>query len=252
FEGNGVEGKGAGLVVPRLSKFDIFASFYLLEKTLLKFSQAFASLNDKCLVKILHCTFTPTHIQLVMEYCNGGNLASYLERKGTLNEYNIRHFASQIARGISVLHKNGIVHGDLKPQNVLLHNTTRMMDPLACNLLVKISDFGMTRLLPEDVVTNMCCKYPQYMAPEMIVSQQYNEKVDLWSIGTIVYECLVGKPPFQVDIGPNLKAFYCNSCDLHPEIPDHCSESLRDFLIRLLKRNAEDRISCCYFNSESF
>lgn len=87
------------------------------------------------------------------------------------------------------------------------------------------------------------CGSPMYMAPEVIMSMQYDAKADLWSIGTIVFQCLTGKAPFVAQTPPQLKAFYEKNRELRPNIPEWCSPNLRDLLLRLLKRNARDRIS---------
>ena len=86
------------------------------------------------------------------------------------------------------------------------------------------------------------CGSPMYMAPEVIMSLQYDAKADLWSVGTIVYQCLTGRAPFQAQTPQQLKQFYERNANLQPNIPSGTSPDLRNLLLCLLKRNAKDRI----------
>jgi serine/threonine protein kinase len=81
-----------------------------------------------------------------------------------------------------------------------------------------------------------------YMAPEVIMSLQYDAKADLWSVGTIMYQCLTGKAPFVAQTPQALKNYYERNRDLQPTIPNYCSQNLADLLLKLLKRNAKERI----------
>uniref|UniRef100_A0A4W4HPY0 non-specific serine/threonine protein kinase n=1 Tax=Electrophorus electricus TaxID=8005 RepID=A0A4W4HPY0_ELEEL len=132
----------------------------------------------------------------ILKYCNGGDLADYLQAKGTLREDTLRVFLQQIAAAMHVLHSKGIIHRDLKPQNILLSYTGHKKSSIS-GIRVKIADFGFARYLQSNMMAATLCGSPMYMAPEVIMSQNYDAKADLWSIGTVVYQCLVGKPPFQ-------------------------------------------------------
>ncbi|KHJ98273.1 hypothetical protein OESDEN_01751 [Oesophagostomum dentatum] len=156
------------------------------------------------------------------------------------------------ARALEAINKEGIVHRDLKPQNILLCNPTRHSNPPASELIIKLADFGFARFLSEGVMAATLCGSPMYMAPEVIMSLQYDAKADLWSIGTILFQCLTGKAPFQAQNPPQLKAYYEKNRDLRPNIPDYCSAPLRDLLLRLLKRNAKDRITFEEFFNHPF
>uniref|UniRef100_A0A8D0GWC3 non-specific serine/threonine protein kinase n=2 Tax=Sphenodon punctatus TaxID=8508 RepID=A0A8D0GWC3_SPHPU len=131
------------------------------------------------------------------QYCNGGDLADYLQAKGTLSEDTIRVFLQQIAAAMRILHSKGIIHRDLKPQNILLSYASRRKSSVS-GIRIKIADFGFARYLHSNMMAATLCGSPMYMAPEVIMSQHYDARADLWSIGTVIYQCLVGKPPFQV------------------------------------------------------
>lgn len=108
--------------------------------------------------------------------------------------------------------------------------------------MAKLADFGFARTLAEGNMAGTLCGSPMYMAPEVIMSLKYDAKADLWSIGTIMYQCLFGKAPFVAQTPQALKNFYERNNELQPNIPPSCSDNLRDLLLKLLKRNAVDRI----------
>ncbi|GMT18515.1 hypothetical protein PFISCL1PPCAC_9812, partial [Pristionchus fissidentatus] len=239
------------VAVKCIAKKNIQKSKNLLRKEI-EILKELAHLKHENLVALLRCTETQTHVLLVMEFCNQGDLADYLQQKGTLKEDTIHHFVVQIGRAMEAMFSKGIVHRDLKPQNILLCHPTKRPNPPANELIVKLADFGFARFLNEGVMAATLCGSPMYMAPEVIMSLQYDAKADLWSIGTILYQCLVGKAPFQAQTPPALKAFYEKHRDLRPDIPNYCSPNLRDLLIRLLTRNAKDRISFEEFFAHAF
>uniref|UniRef100_A0A8C0B8G1 non-specific serine/threonine protein kinase n=1 Tax=Buteo japonicus TaxID=224669 RepID=A0A8C0B8G1_9AVES len=138
------------------------------------------------------------------KYCNGGDLADYLHTMRTLSEDTIRLFLQQIAGAMKMLHSKGIIHRDLKPQNILLsYAGGRKSNPN--NIRIKIADFGFARYLQNNMMAATLCGSPMYMAPEVIMSQHYDAKADLWSIGTIIYQCLTGKAPFQASSPQDLQ-----------------------------------------------
>lgn len=180
-------------------------------------------------------------VYLVMEYCNGGDLADYLHSMRTLSEDTIRLFLQQIAGAMKVLHSKGIIHRDLKPQNILLSFTGgKKSNPN--NIRIKIADFGFARYLQNNMMAATLCGSPMYMAPEVIMSQHYDAKADLWSIGTIIYQCLTGKAPFQASSPQDLRLFYEKNKMLLPNIPRETSTHLRQLLLGLLQRNHKDRM----------
>ncbi|KAG8587801.1 hypothetical protein GDO81_005786 [Engystomops pustulosus] len=183
----------------------------------------------------------PNSVFLVMEYCNGGDLADYLQAKGTLSEDTIRVFLQQIAAAMRVLHSKGIIHRDLKPQNILLSYASRKKSTFS-GIRIKIADFGFARYLQSNMMAATLCGSPMYMAPEVIMSQNYDAKADLWSIGTVIYQCLVGKPPFQANSPQDLRLFYEKNKNLVPSIPGETSTYLSDLLLGLLQRNQKDRL----------
>ncbi|XP_057570832.1 serine/threonine-protein kinase ULK2 isoform X2 [Hippopotamus amphibius kiboko] len=193
----------------------------------------------------------PNSVFLVMEYCNGGDLADYLQAKGTLSEDTIRVFLRQIAAAMRVLHSKGVIHRDLKPQNILLSYASRRRASIG-GVRLKIADFGFARYLHSNMMAATLCGSPMYMAPEVIMSQHYDAKADLWSIGTVVYQCLVGKPPFQANSPQDLRMLYEKHRNLMPSIPRETSPYLANLLLGLLQRNQKDRMDFEAFFSHPF
>uniref|UniRef100_A0A670JTJ2 non-specific serine/threonine protein kinase n=1 Tax=Podarcis muralis TaxID=64176 RepID=A0A670JTJ2_PODMU len=140
----------------------------------------------------------------------------------TLSEDTIRLFLQQIAGAMKVLHSKGIIHRDLKPQNILLSFVGgKKSNPN--NIRIKIADFGFARYLQSNMMAATLCGSPMYMAPEVIMSQHYDAKADLWSIGTIIYQCLTGKAPFQV-------SYLCGLVSWLPISQESCSNPAVDNL----------------------
>uniref|UniRef100_A0A671KQR1 non-specific serine/threonine protein kinase n=1 Tax=Sinocyclocheilus anshuiensis TaxID=1608454 RepID=A0A671KQR1_9TELE len=191
-------------------------------------------------IRILKVSFLVT-LWVRLCYCNGGDLAEYLHSKGSLNEDTIRVLLQQLAGAMSVLRSKGIIHRDLKPQNILLsYSTRRRSNPN--NICIKLADFGFARYLQGNTMAATLCGSPMYMAPEVIMSQNYDAKADLWSVGTIIYQCLTGKAPFQASTPQELRQFYERHRSLSPSIPRETSSHLRHLLLGLLQRNHGERM----------
>lgn len=238
------------VAIKSITKKNLAKSQNLLGKEI-KILKELAELHHENVVALLDCKETVHHVYLVMEYCNGGDLADYLHDKGTLSENTIRLFLRQIAGAMRALNAKGIVHRDLKPQNILLCHGPKPK-PAPVDITLKIADFGFARFLQDGVMAATLCGSPMYMAPEVIMSLQYDAKADLWSIGTIVFQCLTGNAPFRAQTPQALKQFYEKTANLAPRIPSGTSPELYELLSRLLKRNAKDRMDFDEFFSHPF
>jgi serine/threonine-protein kinase ULK2 len=138
-------------------------------------------------------------------------------RVGGLNEVVVRHFLKQLASALQFLRVRNLIHRDVKPQNLLLNPSPHyfakekpsVMPYLAsddslvpvCGIpslpMLKIADFGFARSLPSTSLAETLCGSPLYMAPEILRYEKYDAKADLWSVGTVLYEMMTGKPPFR-------------------------------------------------------
>ncbi|XP_061072896.1 serine/threonine-protein kinase ULK2 isoform X2 [Conger conger] len=235
------------VAIKSINKKNLSKSQILLGKEI----KILKELQHENIVALYDVQETPSSVFLVMEYCNGGDLADYLQAKGTLREDTLRVFLQQIAAAMRILHSKGIIHRDLKPQNILLSYTGRKKGGLN-GIRIKIADFGFARYLQSNMMAATLCGSPMYMAPEVIMSQNYDAKADLWSIGTVVYQCLVGKPPFQANSPQDLRMFYEKNKTLEPSIPRETSAPLCDLLLGLLQRSQKDRMDFDTFFSHPF
>ncbi|XP_054155031.1 serine/threonine-protein kinase ULK1-like [Oppia nitens] len=153
----------------------------------------------------------------------------------------------------SVNNNNTNSNNDNNKENILLCYDNTRGRPVPADIRLKIADFGFARFLDDGVMAATLCGLPMYMAPEVIMSLKYDAKADLWSIATIVFQCLTGKAfPFQASTPQALKNFYEKNPDLKPKIPSGTSPELRDFLTRLLRRNAKDRMEFEEFFNHAF
>ncbi|XP_063312666.1 protein kinase C theta type-like [Pelobates fuscus] len=132
------------------------------------------------------------HAYLVMEYVPGGTLKSYMTGRESLPLAQARFFSASLVCGIQFLHSCGILHGDLKPGNILL-------DAKGC---VKIADFGLSK---ENIFTHTTTKglagTPHYMAPEILSYKRYGQPADWWSFGIILCRMITGQYPFNKKLG---------------------------------------------------
>ncbi|XP_050311329.1 serine/threonine-protein kinase ULK2 isoform X2 [Anthonomus grandis grandis] len=251
FKGRSKKDPNFIVAIKSIAKKNLAKSQNLLGKEI-KILKELTELHHEHVVALLDCKETTNHVFLVMEYCNGGDLADYLTAKGSLSEDTIRMFLNQLAGAMRALHAKGIVHRDLKPQNILLSHTGTKLHPQPSEIKLKIADFGFARFLQDGVMAATLCGSPMYMAPEVIMSLQYDAKADLWSLGTIVFQCLTGKAPFQARSPQELKSFYEKNANLAPKIPPSTSQELSDLLMGLLKRNAKERMNFETFFNHKF
>lgn len=148
-----------------------------------------------------------------------------------------------VASAVKFLRSKNLIHRDLKPQNLLL------VPPSSPNALpiLKVADFGFSRYLPKTSLAETLCGSPLYMAPEILRCQQYGPEVDLWSVGTVLYEMLVGKPPFRAQNHVELLVRIDKGEDRirFPGEKDGngVSEPLKELTRDLLKKNPRDRMT---------
>ncbi len=173
------------------------------------------------------------NVYLIMEYCNAGNLSSFLNKKPLKEKY-VKNFMSQIAGATRYLLSNNIIHRDIKPQNIMMIDKNN----------IKLTDFGFAKIFSseEDKMAQTICGSPIYMAPEIIKCNHYGVGTDLWSIGIILYEMVVGKPPYRARTHLEL----IHKIDTEPiYVPMglFISEDCRKLIFKLLQRNPDKRIS---------
>jgi len=149
--------------------------------------------------------------------------------------------------GLQVLRRHHVVHRDLKPQNILLSSPSS-------DAVLKISDFGLARVLRPGEYADTACGSCLYMAPEVMLFQKYDDKVDMWSIGAILFELLNGHPPFHGR--SNVQLLQCINRSTSLPFSKPLLFSLRpdsvEMCTRLLCANPVKRLSFQEFFDHSF
>ncbi|KAF9576257.1 hypothetical protein EC968_009819 [Mortierella alpina] len=174
---------------------------------------------------------------VVTELAPDGELFDQIIDKQKFTESETRHIFRQVLAGVQYLHERGVVHRDLKPENILVMDKETMT--------VKISDFGLAKMIGEQVFFNTICGTPSYVAPEVIRNTQYGKGVDMWSLGVVLYICLCGFPPFSDDLAPpKLRLQVLQSMYTFPSpYWDDVSDEAVDFVQGLLAQNVEERLT---------
>ncbi|XP_076826470.1 protein kinase C delta type-like [Brachyhypopomus gauderio] len=179
----------------------------------------------------LYSTFqTEEHLFFVMEYLTGGDLMFHIRETGSFDLYTATFYAAEIVCGLQFLHGKGIIHRDLKLDNVMLDGEGH----------IKIADFGMCKEnVFGDNLGKTFCGTPYYMAPEIILGERYSFSVDWWSFGVLLYGMLIGKPPFD---GEEIDDIFDSIIMDIPDFPDWITLDTRDMLERLFEQDPSYRL----------
>ena len=171
------------------------------------------------------------NVYLIMDYYSRGDFSNFLKKRPLKEKYAVKYL-KQLSEGLKYLLSNNIIHRDLKPQNILI---TDVGD-------IKITDFGFARYFDNDLLIQTICGSPLYMAPEIMKSQKYDYKSDLWSVGIIFYEMLVGNTPFK---SKNIYELIRRIENDEVKVPSKFKLSIncQNLLYSLLKKDPEERIS---------
>lgn len=187
--------------------------------------------NHPFLVKLEYAFATTDKIFFVMSYMRGGELFYHLRENKKFPEPRARFYACQIALALGHLHSSNIVYRDLKPENILMDDQGN----------VYLTDFGMAKFLPENGSTNSFCGTPEYLAPEIIACRGHGITADWWSYGILLYEMMVGIPPFY---NQNVQLMYelIQHGELKFPTRQPLSPEAQDIIMKLLDRNPARRL----------
>ncbi|NWX84148.1 ST17A kinase, partial [Nothoprocta ornata] len=180
---------------------------------------------------------TATEMILVLEYAAGGEIFDQCvaEREEAFKEKDVKRLMKQILEGVSFLHRNNVVHLDLKPQNILLTSKSPLGD-------IKIVDFGLSRIMKSSEELREIMGTPEYVAPEILSYDPISTATDMWSIGVLAYVMLTGISPF---LGDDKQETFLNISQMNVsycgEDFDLISESAVDFIKTLLVKKPEER-----------
>lgn len=197
-------------------------------------SKAIALLSHPNIVKIYDVGFAEKLQYIVMEYIDGITLTEYIERQGVLKWRDAIHFTTQILRALQHAHDRGIVHRDIKSQNVMLLSDGT----------IKVMDFGIARFNRETdkTMSEKAIGSVHYISPEQARGEVTDEKSDIYSVGVMLYEMLTGKKPFDGD-NPvsialkHMQAIPKRMTEINPSIP----EGLEEITIKAMQKEPSKR-----------
>ncbi|CAM0140953.1 unnamed protein product [Umbelopsis sp. WA50703] len=170
------------------------------------------------------------HVYMVLEYASNGDLYQLLRQKKRLSERQAALYIAQIAEGLLYLHNLNVTHRDIKPENILIGREG----------VLKLADFGWAIHDPNPKRRTFCGTL-DYLPPEMVESQPHDHRVDVWSLGVLCYELLVGTPPFE-DLDEGYTVTYEKILNVQYTFPAYVSELAQKFVQKLLKRKPNDRL----------
>ncbi len=197
-------------------------------------SKAIAVLSHPNIVKVYDVSFGDRIQYIVMEYIDGITLKEYLDQQHQIRSKEAIHFTIQILRALQHAHEKGVVHRDIKPQNIML-----LKDGT-----IKVTDFGIARFSHSETrtMTDKAIGSVHYIAPEQARGDVTDEKADIYSVGVMLYEMLTGQLPFDSDNAVSVAIMQLQSeprppHEINPSIP----EGLEEIVLHAMEKNPAKR-----------
>ncbi|KAM7315486.1 aurora kinase C isoform X1 [Ixodes scapularis] len=166
-------------------------------------------------------------VYLILEYAPGGELFKELTKEKKLDDKKAATYIYQMCNALKYCHSKKVIHRDIKPENLLLGKNGEL----------KIADFGWSVHAPSSRRDTMCGTM-DYLPPEMVENSVYDERVDLWAVGVLTYELLVGHPPFEAKTASET---YARIRKVDLRFPTHLCSGAKDLISRLLRKQPEER-----------
>jgi len=217
----------------------LYAMKILDKKTIISYNQEEHTKAERDLMVKVDCPFIvdikfafqdKQNLYLLTEFMQGGELFFHLYREKRFTDDKARFYAIEIILAIEFLHKKKMMYRDLKPENVLIDKKGH----------IKITDFGLSKILSkEKEKTYTICGTPQYLAPEILAGEGYDDAVDWWSLGCILYKMLIGVDPFHFSRDESLCA---EMFEVDIFIPDYITKQAKDLIKKLLVTNPKKRL----------
>lgn len=183
------------------------------------------------IIKLEDVIITEDKLYLFLEYANGGDLYSYIQKHGPLDESVIRNFGKQLMESLCYCHLRSVIHNDIKLENILLTSDHTL----------RLSDFGLAcKTLPHEFVKNSCGS-PLYMAPEVFSRIPHNSQVDVWSFAVCLYYMIYGTYPFIADSYEDLEENILFDEVIFPNTS--VSDDLIDLLRKMLVKDPAKRLT---------
>lgn len=197
-------------------------------------SKAIAILSHPNIVKVYDVSFGDQIQYIVMEYIDGITLKEYLDQQKEIKWKEAIHFTVQILRALQHAHEKGIVHRDIKPQNIML-----LQDGT-----IKVTDFGIARFSKNETrtMTDKAIGSVHYISPEQARGDLTDEKADIYSVGVMLYEMITGRLPFEADNAVSVAIMQLQSDpkppkEINPTIPD----GLEEITLKAMQKNPAQR-----------
>ena len=197
-------------------------------------SKAIAVLSHPNIVKIFDVSLGDGIQYIVMEYVDGLTLKEYIEQQHVLRWKEAVHFTVQILRALQHAHDKGIVHRDIKPQNIML-----LQDGT-----IKVMDFGIARFARDDgrTVTDKAIGSVHYISPEQARGDVTDEKSDIYSVGVMLFEMLTGKLPFDADSAVSIALMQMQAIPKMPrQLNETIPEGLEEITVRAMQKDPSQR-----------
>ncbi|MGN1073558.1 MAG: Stk1 family PASTA domain-containing Ser/Thr kinase, partial [Eubacteriales bacterium] len=197
-------------------------------------AQAVAKLQHPNIVSIYDVNRTDNIEYIVMELVEGITLKEYMDKKGALSVSEFLHFAPQIAAALEHAHNRGIIHRDIKPQNIIILRDGSL----------KVTDFGIARFAQNQQVTltDEALGSVHYVSPEQARGSQIDARSDIYSFGVMMYEMITGRLPFEGDTPVAVVLQHINSVPLAPrEIDPEIPEALEQIIMHAMAPNIDNR-----------
>ena len=197
-------------------------------------SKAISVLSHPNIVKVYDVSFGEKMQYIVMEYIDGITLKEYIDQQKVLTWKETVHFTVQILRALEHAHARGIVHRDIKPQNIMMLEDGT----------IKVADFGIARIVNSETrtITDKAIGSVHYISPEQARGDKTDEKSDIYSVGVMMYEMLTGSLPFESDNAVSVAIMQMQQSPRRPrELNDKIPEGLEDITLRAMQKDPADR-----------
>jgi len=185
-------------------------------------------LRHKNILRLYGYFYDSSRVYLILEYAAGGELYSKLKQEKRFDEKTAAKYIVQIVEALQYCHTKHVIHRDIKPENLLLGG----------NGEIKIADFGWSVHAPTSKRMTLCGTL-DYLPPEMIERTGHDNSVDIWSLGVLLYEFLVGRPPFESE---NERETTMKISQVQVNFPEWVSEEAKDLVSQLLVHDADKRL----------